>query len=173
MDAMPPFFARGHHEVTALDLSDGAITACRSTHRELPISFLHGALPDLCARFVGGFDVVYSRFVIHAMPLPEEIDLLRAAARALKPDGVFFIECRSIHDPMARLGKVISPTERLHGHYRRFLVLDELVERLVNAGFRIVEKVESAGLAVHGAEDPVVIRIKAQRCLGVATATAA
>lgn len=167
------FFARSQHEVTALDLSDGAIAACRSNHGALPISFLRGALPDLAARFVGGFDVVYSRFVIHAMPLPEEIDLLRAAARVLKPDGVFFIECRSIHDPMARLGKVISPTERLHGHYRRFLVLDELVERLVNAGFKIVEKVESAGLAVHGTEDPVVIRIKAQRCLGVATATAA
>lgn len=167
------FFARQSHQVTALDLSEGAITACRSTHTALPIDFVQGALPEVAARFVGAIDVVYSRFVIHAMPLHEEIDLLQAAARVLKPDGLFYLECRSIHDPMARLGKVISPTERLHGHYRRFLVLDELVDRLVSAGFQIVEKIESAGLAVHGTEDPVVIRIKARRCFGLAAQSAA
>lgn len=166
------FFARQRHEVTAIDLSDAAIDACRARHEGLPVQFLHGALPEFSGRFVGGFDVIYSRFVIHAMPLPEEIELLAAAARVLRPDGLFYLECRSINDPMARLGKVISPTERLHGHYRRFLVLDDLIDRLVGAGFKILEKVESAGLAVHGTEDPVVIRIKAQRCLGLAASAA-
>jgi bifunctional enzyme CysN/CysC len=60
---------------------------------------------------------------------------------------------------MARLGEVISPTERIHGHYRRFIVKDDLLERLRSRGFVIESEVESNGLATHGNDDPVVIRI--------------
>jgi len=155
------FFAGQGHRVTALDLSPGAISACRRHHAALPVEFLHGALPALAGRLTGEFDLVYSRFVLHAMPLEEEVALLHAAAAILRPRGELCIECRSIHDPLARLGRVISPTERIHGHYRRFIVIDELVARLEAAGFKVVEKIESAGLAVHGTEDPVVIRLRA------------
>lgn len=155
------FFAQQNHRVTALDLSEAAIVSCQQRLAGLPIEFIQGALPEVAPDLAETYDAVYSRFVIHAMPLHEEVALLQAAADILKDGGQLHLECRSINDPMARLGKVISPTERIHGHYRRFIVLDELTERLVAAGFRIVKKIESAGLAVHGTEDPVVIRIKA------------
>lgn len=157
------FFARQRHVVTALDLSAGAIAACRQRHAGLSVDFIQGGLPDLAQGFAAAFDVAYSRFVLHAMPLEEELAMLQAASAVLRDGGVFYIECRSINDPLARLGRVISPTERIHGHYRRFIVADELVERLGAAGFRVLEKIESAGLAVHGTEDPVVIRLKAER----------
>lgn len=77
--------------------------------------------------------------------------------------GLFFIECRSINDPLARQGEVISPTERIHGHYRRFIVADELERRLLDSGFGIVDMLESNGLARLGDDDPVVIRVTARR----------
>ena len=66
-------------------------------------------------------------------------------------------------DPMARMGEVISPTERIHGHYRRFIDVDDLSARVESYGFSILDSVESAGLAVHGDEDPVVIRLTARK----------
>jgi hypothetical protein len=64
---------------------------------------------------------------------------------------------------MSRLGEVLSPTERIHGHYRRFIVLDEFRDRLTKRGFVIENEVESNGLAVYGEEDPVVIRVTARK----------
>ena len=89
--------------------------------------------------------------------------LLEAAHALLGQGGELHVECRSINDPMARKGEVISPTERIHGHYRRFLVMDELVARLADAGFVVESSLESNGLAVFGDEDPVVIRILAKK----------
>ena len=86
-----------------------------------------------------------------------------AAHDLLSPGGIFCIECRSINDPLARTGDVLSPDERIAGHYRRFIVLPELLEKLQQQGFQILEQVESNGLAVFGDEDPVVIRVLAAR----------
>jgi hypothetical protein len=126
------------------------------------MTFYRCTLPELA---LGGelFDVVYSRFCLHAMTEMEEIDTFRAAYQRLKPGGELHIECRSINDPLARKGEVISPTERIFGHYRRFVVLDEVQARLRQTGFRITKSVEAANLAVLGDENPVVIRIKATK----------
>jgi hypothetical protein len=93
----------------------------------------------------------------------EEVATLAAAAKVLNDGGRLFIECRSINDPLARKGEVISPTERIYGHYRRFIVLEDLKARVEAAGFLICEATESDGLAVYGDDNPVVIRLMAQR----------
>lgn len=160
---LPPAPARLGHDVTAVDPSDAAIEFCRERHADTPARFEVGALPQVAPRLVPGFDVAYSRFVLHAMPLEEEIQTLAAAARLLKPGGRLYVECRSINDPMARLGEVISPTERIHGHYRRFIIAEELKERVRDAGFEVLDMIESNGLAVFGDDDPVVIRLTAER----------
>ena len=93
----------------------------------------------------------------------EEIAALEAAYNLLEDDGNLYIECRSINDPLARKGEVISTTERIDGHYRRFVDLVILEERLKSIGFAILETIESRGLAVFNDEDPVVIRVIAKR----------
>lgn len=155
------FFARDGHEVTALDRSESAIDACRAADPDGNIAYFHGTLPDIMDSLPNDFDVAYSRFVLHAMPLREEELLLKATASVLVPGGQFFIECRSVKDPLAAQGEVIGPTERISGHYRRFIVKDELEARLQSNGFDIVDSIESDGLAVFGDDDPVVIRVHA------------
>lgn len=156
------FFAREGHAVTALDRSAAAVEAARSAAGGAA-RFLAGTLPEVAGELGGPFDAAYSRFVIHAMPREEEERLLDALQGLLRPGGRLFLECRSIHDPLSRMGEVLSPTERIHGHYRRFIVLDELRERLLARGFAIEEQQEARGLAVHGDDDPVVIRVTARR----------
>ena len=95
----------------------------------------------------------------------EEIQTLRSVSTLLRPGGRFYLECRSINDPLSREGEVISPTERIAGHYRRFIVLDELRDRLTNAGLEIEYEIEADNLAIHKAENPVVIRIIARKAI--------
>lgn len=158
------FFADSGFAVTAVDTSDAAIELCRQTHGAISgMTFLSGPLPAHADRINRDFDAVYSRFCLHAMTQDEEVDTLAAAARVLKRGGRLFIECRSINDPLARKGEVISPTERIHGHYRRFIVIDELKARVEASGFRIRDAVELSGVAALGDDDPVVIRLIAER----------
>ena len=51
----------------------------------------------------------------------------------------------------------MSHTERVEGHYRRFIILEEFKLRLIEAGFEVTETIESNGLARFGEENPVVI----------------
>jgi SAM-dependent methyltransferase len=153
------YFARLGSEVTGLDVSKAAIQLCRATHVHPRIQFLNCGLPSMGRENDQSFDVVYSRFVLHAMTESEEADTLRAAHRVLRHNGRIFLECRSINDPLARKGEVISPTERIYGHYRRFVVMDDLLRRLTKAGFTIDSAEESNNVAMLGDDNPVVIRV--------------
>jgi bifunctional enzyme CysN/CysC len=141
-------FAQLGHQVLAVDTSRAAIDLCRKTYQHLSIDFRHGpaeaiaASPDRPA-----FDVVYCRFVLHAMTEQEEAAFFHAARELLGPDGRLFLECRSI----------------IHGHYRRFAIMDDLLQRLQAAQLKVVSKLESSHLAVFNDEDPVVIRIEARK----------
>ena len=48
-------------------------------------------------------------------------------------------------------------------HYRRFVHFDTIIGRVESVGFKIIYKVQSKGLAPYGTEDPVVIRLIAQK----------
>lgn len=154
------FFAAEGLRVLALDASESAIESARRTHSRDGLSFFAGRIADLAVD-AGSFDAVYSRFCLHAMTPDEEDEFLFHALGRLRPDGNLFVECRSINDPLARKGEVISKTERILGHYRRFIVPEELRAKLDALGFRIEAFEESAGLAKFGDDDPVVIRLRA------------
>jgi len=87
--------------------------------------------------------------------------MLKISYQLLNKDGKFFIECRSTNDPLSQKGEILSRTERVFGHYRRFIILDEFIQRLVQVGFVVVEAIENIGLAKFGEEDPMIIRIQA------------
>lgn len=154
------FFAASGFQVTAIDKSQAAIDAGLERN-DLGIEYICCDVVDVAGRVSGTFGVVYSRFSLHAMTRVEEERAIAAAHDLLSPGGTFCIECRSINDPLARAGDVLSPDERIAGHYRRFIVLPELLQKLRQKGFEILEQVESNGLAVFGDEDPVVIRVLA------------
>ena len=152
------FSSKGHH-VTGLDRSGEAIQLCKSLYSNEPLEFFFGEVTDIVKTNKKKYDLIYSRFVIHAMSLNEELDMLKISYKLLNKDGKFFIECRSTNDPLSQKGEVLSHTERIDGHYRRFIILKELKQRLIQVGFEIIEIIESNGLARLGDDDPVVIRV--------------
>ena len=156
------FSSKGHH-VTGLDRSGKAIELCKSLYSDEPIEFFFGEVTDITKINQKKYDLIYSRFVVHAMSINEELEMLKTSYQLLNNNGQFFIECRSINDPLSNTGEVLSHTERIEGHYRRFIILEELKQRLIKVGFEIIEAIESNGLAYLGEEDPVVIRVKATK----------
>ena len=154
------FSSKGHH-VTGLDRSIEAIELCKNLYSSEPIEFFFGTITDIAKTNKKKYDLIYSRFVIHAMSLNEELEMLTMSYRLLNEDGQFFIECRSTNDPLSQKGEILSQTERILGHYRRFIILDEFIRRLVQVGFEVVEAIENIGLAKFGEEDPMVIRVRA------------
>ena len=157
------FFSSRGLTVVAIDASDAAIDLCQEARGENGAHFVAGRLSDLKDEIGDPFDVIYSRFVLHAMTQDEEAETLTGAYRTLRPGGSLYLECRSINDPLARLGEVISPTERIHGHYRRFIILAEIVQRLQTIGFHVDQAVEDTGFAAYQDEDPMVIRIRSSK----------
>jgi SAM-dependent methyltransferase len=157
------FSSKGHH-VTGLDKSAEAIELCKNLYSsDEPIKFFYGTITDIAKINKKKFDLIYSRFVIHAMSLNEELEMLKISYKLLKKNGKLFIECRSTNDPLSQKGEILSHTERVFGHYRRFIILDEFIQRLVQVGFKVVEAIENVGLAEFGEEDPVVIRVTATK----------
>jgi bifunctional enzyme CysN/CysC len=157
------FFSEGGHSVTAFDRSEGAIESCKRNHINQSIDFISGSLSDIDSLSEDNYNLVYSRFVFHAMPLEEELKTIQKSYELLKNGGSIYIECRSVDDPLFRKGELLSRTERIDGHYRRFIVLNELLDRLQSVGFKIIEAIEDKGLAVYGDDDPVVIRVCAKK----------
>lgn len=152
------YFASLGLQVVGIDLSQTAIAALQE----------RGAANArfLCGDFVGGelhgrerYDYAYSRFTIHAINKNQEGALIQSMHQALKPGGKFFIEVRGVHDPLYGKGEPLERNAFFYdNHYRRFIVLDELLDALAGAGFRVEYAEESTGFAPYGSDDPPVIR---------------
>ena len=154
--------------VVGVDASESAIALCRRTWGTGPgqprLSFIvgnHRSLSYLLRAHEA--NVFYSRFVWHSMTQEEESSVVGALQASLAPGGVLAIEARTIQDPLAARGAKISTTERVAGHYRRFVDVDSLVDQLRTAGFQVQQIVQGRGLAVLGGDDPDVVRILARK----------
>lgn len=157
------YFCQLGQKVTGTDISEEAIAFCRDNHIYPEVKFYSGHLPNISYIKNDRYDSIYSRFCLHAMTEKEELEVLEQSYALLQKNGHIYIECRSINDPLSRMGDVLSPTERFFGHYRRFIRRQDLESSLVNIGFDVIMSMESNGLAVFGEEDPVVIRIIARK----------
>ena len=116
------------------------------------------------------FDYIYSRFFIHSVTAKQATAILQSAYQLIKgstseSDGLFFIECRSVKDPLCGKGEPGQErNEFICDHYRRFIVRQELEAELKQVGFRIVYSSESDNLSVIDmTNNPVLIRIVAQK----------
>jgi len=161
------FFAHRSQRVIACDQSEIAIETLSA--REYPgcpfrPMFLACDFSRLADGQFDAVDVVYSRFTLHAVTKGEATAALAWAWRNIRSGGLLVVEVRSVNGDLYGKGE---PRERdafvYNGHYRRFVRIEELTAELRDLGFTIEQAIESAGLAVHKDDDPVLIRIAARR----------
>ena len=77
--------------------------------------------------------------------------MLNNVFQGLRPNGKLFIEVRGVNDPLFGKGKQVERNAYFYdNHYRRFIVLDELVESLEQRGFRVEYAQDRTGFAPYG-----------------------
>ncbi len=146
--------------VTALDASDKAIAQLQEVQTSGNSFFICDDFVTASALYTGQYDYVYSRFSLHAINETQEDEVIANVFNVLKEGGAFFIEVRSVNDDIYGKGdKVGEDSFFYQGHFRRFLRLDRLKEKLTKAGFSIEYAEEKRGFAPFGDDDPQVIRV--------------
>lgn len=108
------------------------------------------------------FDYIYSRFTFHSINEEKENNTLDWIEKTLN-NGLFFIEARSIKDPLLKKGKKISENENFTTHYRRYMDLQKFKEKLESKNFEIIFEKEDINLSPYNNENPYIIRIIAKK----------
>lgn len=157
------FMAKGMN-VTAIDASDGVIEGLQKKYQDENICFICDDFVCSSAIFVGQYDYIYSRFSLHAINERQETEVIKNVCEGLKQHGKFFIEVRSIHDEIYGKGKQVGRNSFIYdGHFRRFVDINELVDKLQQCDFKVVYAEENIGFAPFGDNNPPIIRVIAEK----------
>ena len=151
--------------VSCIDASDVAINGI--------IDINSNIINAICGDFVinsiydtNKFDVVYSRFSMHAIDEEQETILLSNVFKCLKNEGILAIEVRSIHDELYGKGCCVGRNSYVfENHYRRFIDINELISKLIESGFDIQYAEENVDFAPFKNSNPKIIRIVARKRL--------
>ena len=155
------FFEKFGVNIVAFDQCKNEVEYLNTHYKTENLSFEEADFTNLGERQLVAH--IYSRFTLHSVNLEQEIRTLKWAYRTLKESGLFYIEIRSIHDELFGQGNAVSENSFVTDHYRRFVHFDEFVGRVESAGFTVLYKLQSKGLAPYGKEDPIIIRLIAQK----------
>lgn len=153
------FFVENNLAVTGIDISEEAISQLNQMHLR-NANFVCDDFVTSKVLYQIQYDYVYSRWTMHAISESQEEELLQNVCKALKPDGLFFIEARSIHDELYGKGKRVGENAYIFDeHYRRFMDKERFIDKMEKAGFIIHSAVEGRDFSKTQSSNPVLIRI--------------
>ncbi len=156
------YFSKNNSLVTAVDQCENTtklLNECKNID-SFPADFTNlSAFPDLIS-----FDIVYSRFTIHSIDENGEDRTLNWAYDSLVNGGLLCIEARTTKDPLCGKGEYKGDyIWFFNNHHRRFVDAKRLKKKIESIGFNIKYFLESNGLAKYKNEDPIVLRLIAQK----------
>lgn len=158
------FFAKNKISVKAIDQCENEIC---TLNQKNTLSNLH----FICADFtkLGAteyFDNIYSRFTLHSISEPEESRVFKWAFQQLNPNGILSIETRGKKNELYKLGKQVEGERDAYiyeDHYRRFVDIEKLTDKLIKMGFKIIYAEEKSGFAPFNDTDFKFIRVIAKK----------
>jgi len=106
------------------------------------------------------FDVIYCRWVLHAITESTQDSLIQNLSSKIKSGGLFLIECRGIDSEINGIGLKISETEYINDHYRRFIDPVKLISLMKILGFLLISFESSNEFSTNGLDKPILNRYK-------------
>ncbi len=147
--------------VVAIDQCEAEIDRLASKYAQSSLQFV---AQDFSAyRPSHKVDNVYSRWTMHAIDESAEDQTLQWVADTLTDGGRLVVEARSISDDLYGVGEAVGPHAFVTDHYRRFMDKERFISKLEKLGLAILHSIESRGLAKKEDDDPVIVRIVAER----------
>lgn len=158
------FLSNNKIDVVAVDQCESSINNLKSSILNEHIEFVADDFIETKLLEKESFDYVYSRFTLHSISEEQENKLINRVYEALKKDGLLLIEVRSVKDEIFGLGeKIARNTYIYNNHSRRFIILDELIEKLTLNGFKVDFADENNDYAIYKDQNPIVIRVIARK----------
>ena len=143
------YFLGRFYGVHAIDL------ACKPTDTP-SVTFHQGSMTDI----TGVHDLLYSRFSLHSVSEDVEEMVLDFAK---KQCSYIAIEARSTNDALANEQTCNNAeTSYAAAHYRRYMNLNSMVQKLTSRGFEILYAEESDLFAPYKDDKPFCVRIIAK-----------
>ncbi|HPR32973.1 MAG TPA: class I SAM-dependent methyltransferase [Prolixibacteraceae bacterium] len=159
------FFANKNIEVLAIDQCEKEMNFLADKYCYLKnIKFQIGDFTNLSDN--QKYDIVYSRFTLHAITKIEETRTLQWACRNLNVNGKLCIEARGLKNEIFGKGQPVHGEIHAYiynDHYRRFIDFEDLHKELISLGMSIEYAQESKGFAPYLEEDQIFIRMVASR----------
>lgn len=158
------FFASHGIDVLAVDQCDEEINLLAEKNNISNLKFCNKDFTRL--EKLGEFDYVYSRFTLHSVTDKEEDAVINWSYDNLKKGGKILIEARGKKNELYKLGEPVPNQPDafiLDNHYRRFIDINKLSEKLKSKGFEIITKEESSGFAPFKDTDYQFIRVIAAK----------
>lgn len=156
------FFAKQGIDVTLTDYSEAALEYCAKAAEQqgTKVSTRPLNIVDVSQSLSFGkanterFDVVYSRFFLHAVNETGQRNFLATAHSILKNGGRLISEYRCI-DKSQNKTMVYENGE----HYRRLIDQDQFLAEARSVGFEVLHEETGYGLAKYKSEDPFIGRV--------------
>ena len=163
------FFMKNNINVIACDSSSKVINSIKESLKvSIAKNFYCKDFTSLANNyFKKKFNIIYSRFTLHAISHIQEKKTLNWVHKNLKKNGKFCFEVRSIKDPLMKskgAKKINKNTYEFEkGHIRRFIDILEIKNSLIDTGFNIDYLVEKKNVAKYKNDNPYVIRCIAKK----------
>ena len=153
------FFARNGVETIGVDLSAKAIEL-NNSFNHANVKFQNGdftKLHELPSKNIGS---IYSRFTLHSIDKKSYDRVLNWCSNVIKPGMKFFIEARTVNDPLFGVGESVGNNGFITSHYRRFLIIQDVIKELEEKYcFNIISAIEDWTSSWYKDDHAVVLRI--------------
>ncbi|WP_434798852.1 class I SAM-dependent methyltransferase [Terrisporobacter vanillatitrophus] len=158
------YFSQNGVHVVAIDQSELSIYNLQKNNSNNRIKFIADDFIKTNMLKESEHDYVYSRFTMHSITEEEEDVVLNRVYSTLKKEGLLLIEVRSVKDDIYGLGRKVAKNTYIYNeHCRRFVVIEELIDKLESIGFEIIFANQDKDYAKYKDQNPIVIRIIAKK----------
>jgi tellurite methyltransferase len=142
------YFSRHGVNVTAIDQCENEISLLsKNNSQDNP----HFRIDDFTKLEIDKiFNHVYSRFTLHSINENQENDVIIWSYNHLQKNGLLLIEARGKKNELYKLGEPVKGERDAYiyeGHYRRFIDINILKNKLLKVGFEIKFAEEKKGFA--------------------------
>jgi ubiquinone/menaquinone biosynthesis C-methylase UbiE len=156
------FLIKKAFRVMSIDFSTSAIKNNKLKSKRLNIknvTFKCMSSNDLSKTDNEKINFIYGRFFLHAINESSENKFLKIVKNNFSPKTIIALEFRTTKDVLMKKGKKITKYERMTDHYRRFIDVNQFIEKIKIMNFKILYKTSGINLSKSPGDNPHLCRV--------------
>ena len=120
------YFAKKGFDVTSVDFSESGINKLNQIINSKKIINIKLSIKDIKEiDFQENlFDVIYAHLSLHYFDDEITLQIFNRLYYCLKPNGMIFVKCKSIEDPLFGKGKKLGENMYVEGHFKHFFYIE-------------------------------------------------